>query len=227
MRGSARWGRSRATSRGGTCRSGARWARASSGSRGRSRHCRAGRSGAAGDLRPRRAARQRRRAKLRWQRQISRSCRGYGEEPCPGSEHPRWDDAAVFAGLIDHAALFPPASMSLPEALAEDQAARESAYAHVLGRFVVPAAKLTELPTERPALSVVLSGRDDVALVEGVDGVEAVEMVLDGARPHPPDLIATYRALEPLGVETYFELVLDDRWRNDVPAAVGAVAAVG
>jgi len=133
----------------------------------------------------------------------------------------------VFAGLIDHAALFPPASMSLRDALAEDRAARESAYAHVLNRFVVPAAKLAELPAERPALSVVISGRDDVALVAGEDGVEAVELVLDGARPQPADLIATYRALEPLGVETYFELVLGDGWRDDVPAAIGSVAAVG
>ena len=129
--------------------------------------------------------------------------------------------------LIDHAALFPPASMSLEDALAEDRAARDSAYAQVLNRFVIPAAKLAELPAERPALSVVLSGRDDVALVADEDGIEAVEMVLDGARPRPADLIATYRALEPLGVEAYFELVLDDGWRDDVPAAIGSVAAVG
>lgn len=134
----------------------------------------------------------------------------------------------MFARLIDHAALFPPASMSLPEALAEDRAARESQHAEVLNRFVVPASKLTELPDDRPAaLSVVLSCPEDAELVAGFGGVEAVELVLDGARPRPADLIATYRALEPLGVESYFELVLDDGWRDDVPAAIGAVAAVG
>ncbi len=130
--------------------------------------------------------------------------------------------------LIDHAALFPPASMSLPEALAEDRAARESEHAEVLNRFVVPASRLAELPDDRPAaLSVVLSGPDDAELVGGFDGVEAVELVLDGPRPRPADLIATYRALEPLGVESYFELVLGDGWRDEVPAAIGAVAAVG
>ena len=129
--------------------------------------------------------------------------------------------------LIDHAALFPPASMSLEEALAEDRRARGSAHAFVLNRFVVPAGKLGELPADRPALSVVLSGAEDAQLVAGANGVEAVELVLDGPRPRPADLLAAYRALEPLDVETYFELVFDDSWCDSVPAAIGAIAAVG
>jgi hypothetical protein len=133
----------------------------------------------------------------------------------------------VLERLIDHAALFPPASMSLEDALAEDRRARESPHASVLNRFVVPASKLVELPAERPALSVVLSGPDDAELVARSGGVEAVELVLDGPRPRSADLLATYRAFEPLGVETYFELVLDDSWRDSVPAAIGAIAAMG
>ncbi|HVH51082.1 MAG TPA: hypothetical protein VM690_02975 [Gaiellaceae bacterium] len=45
---------------------------------------------------------------------------------------------ALLTGLFDHAPMFPPASMSLPDALAEDRRAQESAYAWMLGRFVVP-----------------------------------------------------------------------------------------
>ena len=52
--------------------------------------------------------------------------------------------------LIDHAALFPPASMSLPEALEEDRAARSSPHAEGRNRFVVPAAKLAERPGGGP-----------------------------------------------------------------------------
>ena len=129
--------------------------------------------------------------------------------------------------LIDHAALFPPASMSLPDALDEDRQARESEYGWIVDRFVVPAAKLAELPAERPALSVVLSGLDDVALLDSAADVEAVELVLPSARPLSADLVAAYSALRPLDVETYFELVFDDGWRDDVPAAIGAVAAIG
>jgi hypothetical protein len=133
----------------------------------------------------------------------------------------------VLARLIDHAALFPPASMSLEDALAEDRAARQSPHAELLGRFVVPAARLGELPDDHPPLSVVLATAADAETVAEADRVEAVELVLDGPRPRSADLVAAYRALQPLGVETYFELVLDESWRDSLPAAIGAVAAVG
>jgi hypothetical protein len=134
---------------------------------------------------------------------------------------------AVLDGLIDHAALFPPASMPLDEALEEDRAARESSAASLIARFVVPARLLDELPKERPRLSVVLSGAEEAGLVEGVDDLEAVELALATPQPRPADLLAASRALERLGVEVYFELVLDEGWRNDVPAAIGAIAAIG
>ena len=129
--------------------------------------------------------------------------------------------------LIDHAALFPPASMSLPDALEEDRRARESPYGWLVDRFVVPAAKLADLPADRPALSVVLSSLDDVPLVDGAADVEALELVLPSARPASAELVAAYSALRPLDVDTYFELVFDESWRDSIPAAIGAVAAIG
>ena len=133
----------------------------------------------------------------------------------------------MFDRLIDHAALFPPASMELDEALAEDHEARSSEHAEVLNRFVVPAARVSELPEEMPPLSVVLPDAAGAAQLEGDERVRAVELRLEGARPRSADLLAAYRSLEPLDVTTYFELVFDDGWRDAVPAAIGAVAAVG
>jgi hypothetical protein len=133
----------------------------------------------------------------------------------------------VLDRLIDHAALFPPASMALDEALDEDRAARASEAAALMARFVAPVRLLGDLPAERPALSVVLAAAEDAEQVQGVEGVEAVELPLDGPLPRPADLLAAYGALEPLGVEIYFELVFGDGWRNDVPAAIGAIAALG
>jgi hypothetical protein len=133
----------------------------------------------------------------------------------------------VLDGLIDHAALFPPASMSLEDALAEDGLARGSPHASVIGRFVVPTDLLPVLPDERPPLSVVLRDSEDIDSVRDASGVEAVELRLGSPRPQPSDLVETYRALQPLGVETYFELVIDDGWRDSVPAAVGSITAIG
>jgi hypothetical protein len=117
--------------------------------------------------------------------------------------------------------------MSLPDALDEDGEARSSPYGELIGRFVVPAAMLAELPAERPALSAVLRSLDEVALLDGADGLEAVELTLPSARPDSAALVSAYGALRPVGVETYFELVFDGSWRDSVPAAIGAIAAVG
>src|SRR5579864_1677560 len=46
---------------------------------------------------------------------------------------------ALLSRLFDHAPLFPPASMALPDALEEDRRAQESDHAWLLGRFVVSA----------------------------------------------------------------------------------------
>jgi hypothetical protein len=80
---------------------------------------------------------------------------------------------ALLGRLIDHAALFPPASMAMPDALDADRRARATEHAWILDRFIVPASKLGELPREAPRLSVVLDG--------GEGDLEAVhQAVLDG-----------------------------------------------
>jgi hypothetical protein len=76
---------------------------------------------------------------------------------------------ALLQRLIDHAALFPPASMSMLEALAEDRRARESEHAWLLGRFVVPASKLAELGGEERALSVVADAQASDERIEAIE----------------------------------------------------------
>jgi hypothetical protein len=101
---------------------------------------------------------------------------------------------ALLEGLIDHAPLFPPASLPLAEALAEDRRARESAATFALGRFVCPASRLDELPDVGRGVSVVLDSE-----LAGDGRVEAVE-----AR-WPVDLAE----LEGVAPEIYVELPLD------------------
>ena len=60
--------------------------------------------------------------------------------------------AALLAGVVDYAGLFPPAGLSMSGAAAEYEAALTSADAWMLGRFVVPATRLPELAEARAAL---------------------------------------------------------------------------
>jgi len=52
---------------------------------------------------------------------------------------------ALLGGLVDYAGLFPPAGLGMAEAVAEYQTHRAGEAAFMLGRFVVPAARLDEL----------------------------------------------------------------------------------
>src|SRR5262249_34701273 len=52
---------------------------------------------------------------------------------------------ALLAGAIDYAGLFPPAQLPLEEAFANYLEYRRSPESWMLGRFVIPAARLAEL----------------------------------------------------------------------------------
>jgi hypothetical protein len=127
---------------------------------------------------------------------------------------------ALLEGLIDHAALFPPASMTMRDALEEDRAARQSDYAWMVDRFVCPASRLHEIGGLSAPVSVVLDG-------ELPERADAIETRLEAPRPDSRQLLLTAQSLRTLSDEVYFELVLDERWRDSVPAAIGAIAAVG
>ena len=77
---------------------------------------------------------------------------------------------ALLSRLFDHAPMFPPAAMFLPDALAEDARAQASEDAWILGRFVVP--RGTEV--EGRELAIVDGGtetQDELVFVEGVSKI--------------------------------------------------------
>lgn len=105
---------------------------------------------------------------------------------------------ALLGGLIDHAALFPPASLPLPEALVEDARVRAGTEGWLVGRFVVPASRLGELRDGPPALSVVL---DEPGVSLEDPRVEAVELpsAVPAATPLPVGEVYVERPLDELG----------------------------
>jgi hypothetical protein len=88
-------------------------------------------------------------------------------------------ETALFARLIDHAPLFPPASLPLAEALEDHRRARDSEDGWIVRRFVCPASTLAQLDGEPPALSVVLDAAADL----GDPRIEALEIPPGGAAP--------------------------------------------
>jgi hypothetical protein len=82
---------------------------------------------------------------------------------------------ALLGRLIDHAALFPPASLPMAEALAADRRARAGDDAWLLGRFVCPASQLGELGVENRELTVIVDA--ELPRDPRIESVEAREPV--------------------------------------------------
>jgi len=112
------------------------------------------------------------------------------------------DDArvALLSRLIDHAPLFPPASLALPEAVEEDSRARAHPASFMLARFVCPASRLSELPDVGRGVSVVLDNLETGVRLKPDFRVEAVEA--------PPGV--DLASLVGLAEEVYVEVPLDD-----------------
>jgi hypothetical protein len=133
-------------------------------------------------------------------------------------------DGALLVRLVDHAALFPPAAMALPDAIAEDRWARATPEARLLGRFLVPASGLAALVAawpDRPALGVVADGASlEADLARITVPVETVE-----AKVHDADAVAA--AADRVGdrAALFCELALGDGLDERVAAC--AAAGVG
>jgi hypothetical protein len=118
---------------------------------------------------------------------------------------------AALGRLIDHAALFPPASMSVRDALAADRRVRNGSEAWLVNRFVVRASQLADLDDAPLPLSVVLDGP-----LAPDERVEAVEL------PDPGDL----DGLADLAPEVYVEIPAGNVERLAVFAPLGLRAKV-
>jgi hypothetical protein len=120
---------------------------------------------------------------------------------------------ALLAGLIDHAALFPPASLPIDAAIEVDRAARATPQAWMLHRFLVPASKLVELPADfDPPLGVIVD-LDELPPLSAQ--VEVVEARLERAG-----------AVEGVSAQVFLEVPAGDEAALDAVAGAGAGAKV-
>jgi hypothetical protein len=163
---------------------------------------------------------------------------------------------AAFAQLIDYAGLFPPAQLDMAPALAEYSQARQGAFAWMLGRFIVPASRISELlaalpPGEPLPLSVIIDAGTDprtwLARVQETLGklaslrtderrvrIETLEVALPPLATQRETYDATIgqfaAALKQAhlnALPAYVEIPHDERWKHELEGALFALSRHG
>ncbi len=141
---------------------------------------------------------------------------------------------AAFSSFVDYAGLYPPAALTLADAAAEYDTAREGPYAWMLGRFVVPASRAVEAAAalaEPAALAVVVDGSlEDVAQVRehGVGALEVPLPALKAARDTYDAPIGQFAALRAKlaldDLPAYVEIPRDKRWQESLITVTRSLA---
>lgn len=161
---------------------------------------------------------------------------------------------AAIDRLIDYAGLFPPAQLDMASAVHEYVASRRGGNAWMLGRFIVPASRLSELlaaiPTDAAplALSVIVDAKPDprawlslaqasLATIAAVRAneprvrVEALEVPLPpllSLRESYDATIGQFGALlsaaDLRDLPVYVEIPRDERWSAVLPGTMAALA---
>lgn len=149
----------------------------------------------------------------------------------------------LLAGLVDYAGLFPPAQLDMGAAVRNFAAYREGEYGWVLGRFIVPSARVDEFdgagaalfPRVRdaiPWLVTMLGGRDPIHDAEQVFAFNerhahtaAGRVVIDTleVKAATVDEVASVVRSAPVGVTTYVEIPV----AADPTALLSAIGSFG
>jgi hypothetical protein len=155
--------------------------------------------------------------------------------------------SALFTHLIDDASLFPPAKLPMRESLVAHRRNRESAYASLAGRYVLPASRSDELLAQREPgvalrLSVILDGaasddweRGFARDLEAVTDLQAAGLAVESleVRVPPGEPIDPARLIAAVGTlpaenapAIWFEVPYDGGWRQGPDEALAALAEV-
>ncbi len=144
---------------------------------------------------------------------------------------------AMFTGLIDYAGLFPPAQLTMPQAVSEYAAERRGSQAWMLGRFIVPYSRYRELletlaHTQQIALSVILDGGIEalaqVANVRNSDRRARIEMLEIVLEPNRIDeFVQSAKDTGLADLPAYVEFAREGDWERLLEQALPRLAAAG
>jgi len=142
----------------------------------------------------------------------------------------------LLEGMIDYAGLFPPASLSLTEAMGRYETYRTGEDAWALGGFVLPAGRLEEFqrsanrapPKGRPwPLSITVpvdhgEGLAQVHAFRAADTSQSGIISLIEAKVRTPEMAQTLVDATPAGVDLFLEVDLTDLTESLVQGVAGA-----
>ena len=148
----------------------------------------------------------------------------------------------LLTGAIDYAGLFPPAALSMREAVARYADYRGAAEAWALGRFVVPLTRVEELVAAQRAVGAqgqgwrlsVLLGDDaapDASRIRALNAaharsalIDSAEMKVGGGAAASRRRIASFAQELPPSVRLFVEIPVDDELRLFLAAIAGSNA---
>jgi hypothetical protein len=136
-------------------------------------------------------------------------------------------------GLVDYAGLFPPAALSMREAVRNYAAYRAGVSRGMLARFVVPVARLDEFVSEASVLAVesepwplaVLAGAADAATLDAFDAAHGARWRVDTIEAKADSLEGIAALVAAFGARrtVYVELPVG----GDLEALIAAVGGAG
>ena len=149
------------------------------------------------------------------------------------TETPKESVRTLLAEIVDYAGLFPPSQISMPEAVINYATYRHSNYSWMLGRFVLPVARLDEFMETAGELIAkdgsdawrlsVLAGEDIYQTIRQIEAFNAryapnvVGDVLEVRANTESKIENTVNSL-PEGLTAYFEIPTDERLPDLVTA---------
>ena len=124
---------------------------------------------------------------------------------------------ALLTNLIDYAGLFPPAGLGMSEAVANYASYVAGEYAWILGRFVLPAARLEEFMQAQSAvklrkpwrLSCLAGGEADLSTVKHFYGQPGAQIDSIETKAETADQVTRLMADLPASPTAYFEVPLN------------------
>ncbi|MDJ0690336.1 MAG: hypothetical protein QNJ41_17730 [Xenococcaceae cyanobacterium MO_188.B32] len=139
----------------------------------------------------------------------------------------------LLAAIVDYAGLFPPAKLSLKEASSNYARYHQSSYSWLLGRFIIPVSRLAELETlvaDVPlipwSLSVIMSEnwQEELEQIQNIDNQDQITIASVEFKPLPPEEIKQAIDLLPTGIESFFEIPLDENLEQYLAVLQGTKA---